>query len=91
MKVNASALRVGNIIEHDNRLLQVMGSEITKPGKVALMQLIPYGMSDQAIKMSFGSDHKKRSKKCLDDYERFCLLKATCILLWIQTLMSNLN
>lgn len=33
MKVNASALRVGNIIEHDNRLLQVMGSEISKPGK----------------------------------------------------------
>ena len=33
MKVNASALKVGNIIEHDNRLLMVMGTEITKPGK----------------------------------------------------------
>jgi elongation factor P len=33
MKVNASALRTGNIIEHEGRLLQVMGSEITKPGK----------------------------------------------------------
>lgn len=33
MKVNASALRTGNIIEHNNRLLMVMGTEITKPGK----------------------------------------------------------
>lgn len=33
MKVNASALKVGNIIEHENRLLMVMGTEITKPGK----------------------------------------------------------
>jgi elongation factor P len=33
MKMNASALKVGNIIEHDDRLLQVMGSEISKPGK----------------------------------------------------------
>jgi len=33
MKVNASALRVGNIIDHEGRLLQVMGTEITKPGK----------------------------------------------------------
>mgnify|MGYP001228961365 CR=1 FL=1 len=33
MKVNASALKTGNIIEHEGRLLMVMGSEITKPGK----------------------------------------------------------
>ena len=33
MKVNASALRNGNIIEHEGRLLMVMGSEISKPGK----------------------------------------------------------
>lgn len=33
MKVNASALKVGNIIEHESRLLMVMGTEITKPGK----------------------------------------------------------
>jgi elongation factor P len=33
MKVNASALKVGNIIEHENRLLMVMGTEINKPGK----------------------------------------------------------
>ena len=33
MKVNASALKTGNIIEHENRLLMVMGTEITKPGK----------------------------------------------------------
>ena len=33
MKVNASALRTGNIIDHEGRLLQVMATEITKPGK----------------------------------------------------------
>ena len=33
MKVNASALKTGNIIEHEGRLLMVMGTEITKPGK----------------------------------------------------------
>ncbi len=33
MKVNASALKVGNIIDHEGRLLQVMSSEISKPGK----------------------------------------------------------
>lgn len=33
MKVNASALKTGNIIEHEGRLLMVMNTEITKPGK----------------------------------------------------------
>ncbi len=33
MKVNANDLRVGHIIEHEGRLLQVESRETTKPGK----------------------------------------------------------
>lgn len=33
MKVNANTLRQGNIIEHNDRLYMVIGSEVSKPGK----------------------------------------------------------
>lgn len=33
MKVNANTLRPGNIIEHNDRLYSVVGSEISQPGK----------------------------------------------------------
>ena len=33
MKVNANLLRNGNVIRHQNKMLQVMNTNIIKPGK----------------------------------------------------------
>lgn len=70
MKVNASALKTGNIIEHDGRLLQVMGTEITKPGKggayaTNTLRDVRTGSKDVIRFRSQESVEKVR----LDDYE----------------------
>ena len=33
MKINANLLKIGNVIKHDNKLLQVLDTSIIKPGK----------------------------------------------------------
>jgi elongation factor P len=33
MKMNANSLRAGNVIEHENRLLMVVKTEVSQPGK----------------------------------------------------------
>ena len=33
MKINANLIKVGNVLKHKNKMLQVIGTSVIKPGK----------------------------------------------------------
>ena len=88
MKINANLLKVGHIIRHNDRLLQVLNTNIIKPGKGGAY--IQVEMRD----LKSGSKTNERWRTS-DDIEKISVSELLTTFLYIQNdqimLMNNEN